>query len=134
MDSGKPALAGDARLPQKADDIVRGIEARLRRRRRRRPFADKSGCAAATARRLREVAHALLFVTYRQRTMVGLSLMASQAFFYNAIFFTYALILTDFYHAPADRVGWYILPFAAGNLLGPLAAWPAVRHRRPQDR
>ena len=68
---------------------------------------------------LREVARAL-FVTYRQRTLVGLSLMAAQAFFYNAIFFTYALILTDFYGTPADRVGWYILPFAAGNVLGPL--------------
>ena len=46
--------------------------------------------------------------------------MAAQAFFYNAIFFTYALILTDFYATPADRVGWYILPFAAGNVLGPI--------------
>jgi MFS family permease len=68
---------------------------------------------------LREVAH-VLFATYRQRTIVGLSLMAAQAFFYNAIFFTYALILIDFYHTPADRVGWYILPFAAGNVLGPI--------------
>ena len=46
--------------------------------------------------------------------------MASQAFFYNAIFFTYALILTDFYGVPADHVGWYLLPFAAGNFLGPV--------------
>jgi MFS family permease len=46
--------------------------------------------------------------------------MAAQAFFYNAIFFTYALVLTDFYGVPAERVGWYILPFAAGNFLGPL--------------
>ena len=46
--------------------------------------------------------------------------MASQAFFYNAIFFTYALVLTDFYGIAADAVGWYILPFAAGNFLGPL--------------
>jgi MFS family permease len=61
-----------------------------------------------------------LFRTYRQRTLVGLTLMAAQAFFYNAIFFTYALVLTDFYAVPADRVGWYILPFAAGNFLGPL--------------
>ncbi|MFZ0852683.1 MAG: MFS transporter, partial [Hyphomicrobiaceae bacterium] len=56
----------------------------------------------------------------RQRTYVGLTLMAAQAFFYNAIFFTYALILTDFYGVPADQVGWFILPFAAGNFLGPL--------------
>jgi MFS family permease len=45
--------------------------------------------------------------------------MAAQAFFYNAIFFTYALVLTDFYDIPADHVGWYLLPFAAGNFLGP---------------
>jgi len=43
-----------------------------------------------------------------------------EAFFYNAIFFTYALILTDFYRIAADRVGWYILPFAAGNFLRPV--------------
>jgi MFS family permease len=61
-----------------------------------------------------------LLHTYPQRTVVGLSLMASQAFFYNAIFFTYALILTDFYGVPAGGVGWYLLPFAAGNFLGPL--------------
>jgi MFS family permease len=46
--------------------------------------------------------------------------MASQAFFYNAIFFTYALVLTDFYGVPSGHIGWYILPFAAGNFLGPL--------------
>src|ERR1700719_3634606 len=68
---------------------------------------------------LREVARAL-FVTYRQRSLVGLALMVAQAFFYNAIFFTFALVLTDFYAVPADRVGWYILPFAAGNFLGPV--------------
>jgi MFS family permease len=61
-----------------------------------------------------------LFRTYRQRTLVGITLMAAQAFFYNAIFFTFALVLTDFYAVPADRVGWYILPFAAGNFLGPV--------------
>ncbi len=68
---------------------------------------------------LSEVA-ATLFHAHRQRTLVGLILMASQAFFYNAIFFTYALILTEFYGIRADHVGWYILPFAAGNFLGPI--------------
>jgi MFS family permease len=61
-----------------------------------------------------------LFRAHRRRSLVGLSLMAAQAFFYNAIFFTYALVLTDFYGVPADRVGWYLLPFAVGNVLGPL--------------
>lgn len=61
-----------------------------------------------------------LFVVHRQRALVGLALMVSQAFFYNAIFFTYALILTDFYQIPSQAIGWFILPFAAGNFLGPL--------------
>ena len=68
---------------------------------------------------LREVVAALLGV-HRRRTVVGLCLMASQAFFYNAIFFTYALVLTDFFGITADAIGWYLLPFAAGNFLGPL--------------
>jgi MFS family permease len=65
------------------------------------------------------VAHTL-FHTYRQRALVGLVLMTAQAFFYNAIFFTFTLVLTDFYGIAASQVGWYILPFAAGNFLGPL--------------
>lgn len=68
---------------------------------------------------LREVAQTL-FTTYRTRSMVGLVLMGAQAFFYNAIFFTFALVLTEFFGIPAGQVGWYILPFAAGNFLGPL--------------
>jgi MFS family permease len=61
-----------------------------------------------------------LFSTYRQRSVVALVLMAAQAFFYNAIFFTYALVLTEFYGIAASQIGWYLLPFAAGNFLGPL--------------
>jgi MFS family permease len=68
---------------------------------------------------LAEVARTL-FRSERRRTLVGLSLMVAQAFFYNAIFFTYALVLTDFYGIPGDLVGWYLLPFAAGNFLGPV--------------
>jgi MFS family permease len=68
---------------------------------------------------LSEVVHTL-FKVYRERSLVGLVLMTAQAFFYNAIFFTFALVLSDFYGIPADQLGWYILPFAAGNLLGPL--------------
>jgi len=62
----------------------------------------------------------VLFKLYRQRTFVGLALMAAQAFFYNAIFFTYALILTDFYGVRPDHVGYYLVPFAVSNFLGPV--------------
>ncbi|MFZ2159095.1 MAG: MFS transporter [Bradyrhizobium sp.] len=68
---------------------------------------------------LREVAHTL-FSLYRARSLVGLALMTAQAFFYNAIFFTFALVLTDFFGIASNQVGWYILPFAAGNFLGPV--------------
>lgn len=61
-----------------------------------------------------------IFVTYRRRMALALTLMITQAFLYNAIFFTYALILSTFFAVPAERVGLYILPFAFGNVLGPL--------------
>lgn len=65
-----------------------------------------------------------LFMQYRRRTVVGVALMAAQAFCYNAVFFTYALILTRFYGIAAAHVGWFMLPFAAGNFAGPLLLGP----------
>ncbi|HEU0208348.1 MAG TPA: MFS transporter [Candidatus Udaeobacter sp.] len=57
---------------------------------------------------------------HRQRSFLGLVLIATQAFFYNAIFFTYALVLMHFYSVSENKVGAYLLPFALGNVLGPL--------------
>jgi MFS family permease len=65
-----------------------------------------------------------LLSDYPGRTTLGLVLMAAQAFVYNAVFFTYALVLTRFYGVAADEVGLYILPFAVGNFLGPLLLGP----------
>jgi len=62
----------------------------------------------------------VLALRYHRRAVLGLTLMASQAFFYNAIFFTYALVLARFYGVPDERVGYYLFPFALGNFLGPL--------------
>ena len=61
-----------------------------------------------------------LFVHYPQRTILGITLMATQAFCYNAIFFTYGSILKTFYRVPDADIGWFMLPFALGNFLGPL--------------
>lgn len=58
--------------------------------------------------------------TYPSRSILGLLLMISQAFLYNAVFFTYALILTRFYDVSPGRTGIYLLPFALGNFAGPL--------------
>jgi MFS family permease len=104
-----------------ATAIVRAIEAEFRGRGHHLPDGPlpKLRLRARRYTPLREVFHTL-FSVHRRRALVGLSLMAAQAFFYNAIFFTYALVLTDFYGIRADHVGWYLLPFAAGNFLGPL--------------
>ncbi|MGZ3308127.1 MAG: MFS transporter [Xanthobacteraceae bacterium] len=103
------------------NSVVDGIEAEFRARGHR--FDDEPLVVIRLRTRrftpLAEVAKTL-FRVERRRTLVGLTLMAAQAFFYNAIFFTYALVLTDFYGIRADHVGWYLLPFAAGNFLGPV--------------
>jgi MFS family permease len=64
---------------------------------------------------------ASLFRHYPRRAVLGLVLMVAQAFFYNAIFFTYALVLGRFFGVAAGDVGLYLLPFAVTNFLGPLA-------------
>jgi MFS family permease len=54
------------------------------------------------------------------RSFLALALMVAQAFLFNAVFFTYGLVLTTFYHINEAQTGLYILPLAAGNFLGPL--------------
>src|SRR4051812_37519625 len=61
-----------------------------------------------------------VFGAYPRRTVVGLALFIGQAFLYNAVFFTYALVLGQFYGVKPASVGLYIIPFAIGNFLGPL--------------
>ena len=57
---------------------------------------------------------------YPRRTVLGIVLMTTQSFMYNAISFTYPFVLTKFYDVPSSSIGLYILPFALGNFLGPL--------------
>ena len=66
----------------------------------------------------------VLFRTYPKRAFLGVVLMSAQAFFYNAIFFTYGLVLERFFGVTPHRIGLYILPFAAANFLGPLLLGP----------
>ena len=61
-----------------------------------------------------------LFATYPQRSILGASLMISQSFLYNAIFFTYSLVLTKVYHVASGSTAYYFMAFAIGNLIGPL--------------
>jgi MFS family permease len=102
-----------------ADAIIATIEARVRHS----TGADLGpACGRITVRGIGHVPLGLfvrtLARTYPKRFLLGLVLMSAQAFLYNAIFFTYALVLERYYQVPGDRIGWYILPFAAANFLG----------------
>jgi MFS family permease len=66
----------------------------------------------------------VLLRRHLRRTVLGLSLMIAQAFAYNGVFFTYPLVLARFHGVPAGRVGLYLIPFAIGNLLGPIVLGP----------
>jgi MFS family permease len=62
----------------------------------------------------------VLFKQYPSRSVLGATLMITQSFLYNAIFFTYTLVLTNFYGVPKEDAPLYLIAFAVGNLIGPL--------------
>ena len=105
-----------------ADRVVSGIEKRFTESGIELPPVDPGKSYKIRTRDrtpLAQVADAM-FVSSRKQTLVGLTLMIAQAFFYNALFFTYALVLERFYEVPGGHVGWYLLPFALGSFLGPV--------------
>jgi MFS family permease len=108
--------------PEEADRVVSQIERRVEAE-TGAPLPDVPHQVLRLRRDVREwfgaSVHAL-FHLYIRRTILGVALMASQAFCYNAVLFTYALILTRFYNIPSGQVGWFMLPFALGNFAGPL--------------
>jgi MFS family permease len=107
-----------------AEREIRAIEALVEREQGALAQPDRTlAVSIRPAPSFGEIARVLLH-RYPRRTVLGLALMISQAFFYNAIFFTYALVLTRFYGVPDAKVGLYIFPFAIGNFLGPLVLGP----------
>ena len=63
----------------------------------------------------------VLFKTYPKRSILGATLMITQSFLYNSIFFTYTIVLGTFYGVEASATPWYLIAFAVGNFIGPLA-------------
>lgn len=106
---------------EEAERVVGEIESRIERWGLRRETVSpvqiriSSYMGTTTAELVRS-----LFVHYPRRTILGITLMATQAFCYNAIFFTYGSILKKFYGVAAADIGWFMLPFAVGNFFGPL--------------
>ena len=66
----------------------------------------------------------VFFRQYPSRTFLGITMMVTQSFLYNAIFFTYSLVLQNFYNLDSSQASLYFFPFAIGNLLGPLLLGP----------
>ena len=94
---------------------------RSRRRRPRLPPVDES--KAILVKAAEDHGYHLLRVLFREyppRSVLGPTMMVTQSFLYNAIFFTATLVLTNFYGVSKDNTSLYFLPFALGNLLGPL--------------
>jgi len=108
--------------PAEAERVVEQIERRVERETGRPlpPFPPQALRLRSDVGSWFGPATRALFTDYRRRTVLGVALMAAQAFCYNAVFFTYALILKQFYAIPSADIGWFMLPFAAGNFLGPL--------------
>jgi MFS family permease len=108
------------RLPD-AERVVESIESQIRSTREEPlpPSGPVGTLEVKGAVTFAAITH-VLFRRHLRRTLLGLTLMIAQAFAYNGIFFTYALVLTKFYDVPPPSVGLYLLPFAIGNLLGPM--------------
>ena len=60
----------------------------------------------------------------RARSLLGLILMAAQAFFFNAVFFTFGLVAKAFFHVPDAKLPLQLLPFAIASFIGPLVLGP----------
>ena len=109
-------------MVDKAEVIVRQIEETVKREHGLDALPEPRGSITIHPRSCTTFATVAreLFRTYPTRTLLGMTLMVTQSFLYNAIFFTYALVLTKFYGVPTNDIGLYILPFAVGNFFGPL--------------
>ncbi len=107
---------------EEAERIVDEIEARVEATGARLdPVPDSKALEVTPTDRVSYTRMARIFFgQYPRRSFLGFSMMVTQAFLYNAIFFTYALVLQHFYGVSKDATSYYFFPFAIGNLLGPL--------------
>jgi hypothetical protein len=117
-----------------AEKVVSGIEEVVRKETHQHALAEAGKVLTIRPRKtfgFRLIGEAMIS-KYRGRSALALSLMVAQAFLYNAVFFTYGLVLTRFYGVSAERIGLYLLPLAVDNFLGPLFARSFLRHHRPK--
>jgi MFS family permease len=106
---------------EEAEELVAGIEREIERE-IGRPLDEVRESMRVRQRRstgFGEITRTLL-ATYPRRTLLGLALFVGQAFLYNAVYFTFALVLATFFGVPSALSGLYLIPLALGSLAGPL--------------
>ena len=107
---------------QEAEDTVTDIEHRVEHEGGKLEPVDETKAITVQGKEqipFRQIAHVLL-KQYPKRTLVGATMMITQSFLYNAIFFTYVLVLENFYDVEQSATQYFFFPFAIGNLIGPL--------------
>jgi MFS family permease len=108
-----------------AERVVAAIEERVRREKGELPEPEGEPLTLMQRERVNFIEIGRYVVrNFPARGALGLSLMTGQAFLYNSIFFTYTLVLTQFYGISSERAPLYLIPFAVGNVLGPLLLGP----------
>jgi MFS family permease len=106
--------------PAEAERIVADVERAVAGDAARLPAAEGTiRLRCRTRVPWREIWRAMLY-EHRRRSVLGFVLMVTQAFFYNAVLFTYGLVLLRYYHVRAEHLGLYLVPLALGNFIGPL--------------
>jgi len=108
---------------EEAEEIVTRIERQVSRDERLKALPEARGSITVRTHphgtTIGTVAREL-FQSYPRRTVLGLALMITQSFMYNAVSFSFPFVLTKYYDVPPTTIGLYLLPFALGNFLGPL--------------
>ncbi|MEO3807624.1 MFS transporter [Sphaerisporangium sp. B11E5] len=120
---------------REAERVTAGVEAAVEAGGRNLPPVDQARAVELRphgAPSYRRIARVVLR-DYRKRAVLGATLMISQSFLYNSIFFTYVLVLGTFYDVAPYDASRYLLLFAAGNLAGPVLLGPLfdIVGRRP---
>lgn len=104
-----------------ADKIVCGIEEKVSKTKGElpKPEGEKLKLRTRDHTPLGEIFKSM-WKDNRKRSLLGMALMIGQSFFFNAVFFTYGLVIDKFYHVGAKQLPIHLLPFALGSFFGPL--------------
>jgi MFS family permease len=107
---------------KRAERLVDSIEDEVRRDSGVRELPEPEGAIEIQQRESTNVVEIArtLFSRYPRRSVLGFTLMATQAFVYNAVIFTFSIVLTTFFDVSDSQAPLYLVPFGVANFLGAL--------------